>query len=219
MMDILHALLSHDLAALNQPEMTWGIYIMLFAAIFLESALLPAAFFPGDSLLLLGGALVANGILPFWPVLGLLVAATGTGYHVNYLLGRWLGHTRVMQTWLTRMPEQYHRRAHRLSEQYGPVVLLIGRFIGFVRTLLPLLAGISGLRQGRFLLYSWTGAFLWVGTLMMAGEALTAVPFFRQNESAGMTLLLILPLFLLISGVAGSLVVMYRRKSRKPLRK
>lgn len=217
MTDILHALLAHDLGALSQPGMEWGIYGILFAAIFLESALLPAALLPGDSLLLLAGALVAKGILPFWPALGLLVIATGAGYHVNYLLGRWLGHTRLMQKWLTRVPDQYHQRAHRLSERYGPLALLVGRFIGFVRTLLPLLAGISELRQGRFLFYSWTGAFLWIGTLMMAGEALTTIPFFRQHESAGMTLLLVLPLLLLVMGVAGSLIAVYCRRNKRPI--
>ncbi len=97
----------------------------------------------------------------------------------------------------------------------GALALLVGRFIGFVRTLLPLLAGISGIRQKRFLLYSWVGAFLWIGTLMMAGEMLTTVPFFRQHESTGMTLRLVLPVLLLVVGVAGSLMVFCRRKNRK----
>lgn len=216
MMDILHALLAHDQVTLSQSGIVWGIYGILFAVIFLESALLPAAFLPGDSLLLLAGALVAKGILPFWPTMGLLVVATGTGYQVNYLLGRWLGHTQRMQKWLSRVPEHYHQRAHHLSERYGPLALLVGRFIGFVRTLLPLLTGISGLRQGRFLLYSWAGAFLWICTLMMAGGVLTTVPFFRQHESAGMTLLLVLPLLLLVVGVAGSLIVISCRRNKKP---
>ena len=216
MTDILHALLSHDLVTLSRPDMIWRIYGILFAALFLESALLPAAFLPGDSLLLLAGALVAKGVLPFWPTMGLLVVATGTGYQVNYLLGRWLGHTHRVQKWLSRVPEHYHQRAHHLSERYGPLALLVGRFIGFVRTLLPLLAGISGIRQKRFQLYSWVGAFLWIGTLMMAGEALTTIPFFRQHESAGMTLLLVLPLLLLVAGAAGSLLVVCCRKGKGP---
>lgn len=131
MTDILHALLAHDQGALSQPGMEWGIYGILFAAIFLESALLAAALLPGDSLLLL--------------------------------------------------------------------------------------AGLSELRQGRFLCYSWTGAFLWIGTLMMAGEPLTTLPFFLQHESAGMTLLLVLPLLLLVVGVAGSLITVYCRRNKRPI--
>jgi membrane protein DedA with SNARE-associated domain len=215
MTGILHALITHDLLTLSQPGMVWGLYGILFTVIFMESVLLPAAFLPGDSMLLLAGALVAKGVLPFWPALGLLVIATGAGYHINYLLGRWLGHAQLMQKWLDRVPEHYHQRTHRLSERYGPLALLVGRFIGFVRTLLPLLAGISGIRQGRFLLYSWIGAFLWISTLMIAGGSLTTVPFFRQHESTGMVLLLALPLLLLVAGAAGSVIVIcYQRKKR-----
>lgn len=212
MINILNALLSHDLGALSQPGMVWMICGILFTAIFLESALLPAAFLPGDSLLLLAGALAAKGILPFLPTLGLLVAATGTGYWLNYLLGRWLGDTKSMQKWLARVPEHYHKRAYNLSVRYGSLALLAGRFLGFVRTLLPLLAGISGLRQKRFQLFSWIGALLWVYTLMSAGSALTNIPFFQKNETIGMTLLLILPLILLFAGVMGSVIVVCRRK-------
>lgn len=212
MSDILNALLNHDLATLSQPGMIWGIYSILFTVIFLESALLPAAFLPGDSLLILAGALAAKGILPFYPTMGLLVVAAGSGYWLNYLQGRWLGHTKRVEKWLAQVPEYYHQRAHELSEQYGSWALLVGRFLGFVRTLLPLLAGLSGLRQGRFQTFSWLGAMLWVYVLMAAGGALTEVSFFRQNEAMGMTLLLILPLVLLIAGIAGSIIVICRRK-------
>lgn len=212
MLSLLQALQSHDFTVLSQPGMLWGIYGILFAVIFLESALLPAAFLPGDSLLLLVGALSSQGILPFLPTMGLLIIATGTGYWLNYRLGGWLGHTQWARQYLSKVPECHQQRAYALSERYGPQALLVGRFIGFVRSLLPLLAGISGFRPSRFHLFSWSGALLWVSTVMMAGAVLTKVPFFRQNETAGMLLLLLLPLLLLVASLIGSLVVIWRRK-------
>lgn len=212
MTGMLNALLTHDLTTLSQPNMVWGMCGILFMVIFLESALLPAAFLPGDSMLLLAGALTAKGILPFLPTMGLLIAAAGGGYWLNFLLGRWLGHTRLVQKWLTRMPEHYHQRAYLLSKRYGALALIMGRFLGFIRTLLPLLAGISGLSQRKFQLFSWLSALLWVYALMAVGRSLTDIPFFRQNEAIGMASLLILPLFLLIAGVIGGIIVIYRRK-------
>ncbi|OWF90392.1 DedA family protein [Yersinia intermedia] len=191
--------------------MGW-IYVIFFTVIFLESALLPAAFLPGDSLLLLAGALIAKGILPFYPTLGLLVAATGIGYWLNYLLGRWLSHTKPIQKWLSGVPAHTHQQANALSERYGPLALLFGRFLGFVRTLLPLLVGISGLRSGKFQLFNWLGALLWVYALMTAGGALTDIPLFRDNEAQGMSLLLILPVMLLVVGIATSIIIAQQRR-------
>ncbi|EPS0558331.1 DedA family protein [Enterobacter roggenkampii] len=212
MAHILQALLAQDLGTLNQPGVLWGTWGLLFAVIFLESTLLPAAFLPGDSLLLLAGALSACGVLPFLPTMGLLIVATGGGYWLSYLQGRWLGHTVWFRRQLARVPERHHHRALHLTECYGPQALLIGRFIGFVRTLLPLLAGVSDFRSGRFQFFSWLGALLWVCTLMMAGSILTAFPFFQKNDVGGMKLLLILPVFLLVAGIVGSLVIFWRRE-------
>lgn len=55
-----------------------------------------------------------------------------------------------MKGWLLQLPAQYHQRAHNLFNRHGLTALLIGRFLGFVRTLLPTMAGISGLNSSRF---------------------------------------------------------------------
>lgn len=68
---LITALLHQDLAVLSQPGTISWIYCILILAIFLESALLPAAFLPGDSLLLLAGAMTAKQILPFLPHSGI----------------------------------------------------------------------------------------------------------------------------------------------------
>lgn len=209
---LLHALLTSDIHALAQPGMVSGILLVIFTVIFIESAFLPAAFFPGDSLLLLAGVLVKQHILLFWPTLLILVIATGTGYWINYLQGRWLGSTRPVKRWLATVPEHYDHRAKKLFEQYGVPALLVGRFLGFVRTLLPLMAGLSRTRQTSFQIFSWAGALVWIYSIMSVGGALTNVSLFQHNQSAGMALLLILPLVFLVAGVSASLVLAYRRR-------
>lgn len=212
MLTILHALLSSDITVLSQPGMLWGIVTILFSVIFLESAFLPAAFLPGDSLLLLAGVLVKQNILPFYPTLFILVGATGSGYWLNYILGRWLGNTQLVTRWLSGAPEHYHTRAKKLFERYGLPALLVGRFLGFVRTLLPLMAGLSHARLLPFQAFSWAGAFVWILALMSLGGSLTHVAFFKQNQAAGMALLLGLPLIFLVAGVFASLMLVYRRR-------
>ncbi|UJL40960.1 hypothetical protein JS561_09805 [Salmonella enterica subsp. enterica serovar Infantis] len=64
--------------------------------------------------------------------------------------GRWLGNTRTVKGWLAQLPAKYHQRATCMFDRHGLLALLAGRFLAFVRTLLPTMAGISGLSNRRF---------------------------------------------------------------------
>ena len=63
--EIVAALWQHDFAALANPHVVGVVYLVMFATLFLENGLLPASFLPGDSLLLLAGALIAKGVMDF----------------------------------------------------------------------------------------------------------------------------------------------------------
>lgn len=63
--DIIAALWQHDFAALADPHIVSVVYFVMFATLFLENGLLPASFLPGDSLLILAGALIAQGLWIF----------------------------------------------------------------------------------------------------------------------------------------------------------
>lgn len=137
--EILHALWEQDFSVLSDPKMIWAIYGILFTTLLLENGLLPAAFLPGDSLLLLAGALIAKGVLPFFPTLSVLVIASSLGCWMSYIQGRWLGDTKLVQGWLVQLPAHYHQRAYHMFHKHGLVALLVGRFLAFVRTIcLPL---------------------------------------------------------------------------------
>ncbi|CAK8742442.1 Inner membrane protein YqjA [Sodalis praecaptivus] len=116
----------------------------------MENGLLPAAFLPGDSLLILIGVLIAKGTLNFPLVLLLLTVAASLGSWISYLQGKWLENNRLVKSWLAHLPAHYHQRAYRMFHRHGLSALLIGRFVAFVRTLLPTIAGLSGLGSSRF---------------------------------------------------------------------
>ena len=117
-----------------------------------------------------------------------------------------------MQKWLSHLPAQYHARAHSLFHRHGLSALLIGRFIAFVRTLLPTIAGLSGLNNARFQFFNWVSALLWVLILTVFGFALGKTPIFRRYEDELMFCLMLLPLVLLVIGLVGSLVVLWRKR-------
>ncbi|HGL6843158.1 TPA: DedA family general envelope maintenance protein YqjA [Enterobacter hormaechei] len=205
---LLNALWAQDFETLANPSMIGMLYFVLFMILFLENGLLPAAFLPGDSLLVLVGVLCAKGAMAFPQTVLLLTIAASLGCWVSYIQGRWLGNTRIVQNWLSHLPAHYHQRAHHLFHKHGLSALLIGRFIAFVRTLLPTIAGLSGLSSTRFQFFNWMSGLLWVLILTTLGYALGKTPVFMKYEDQLMSCLMLLPVVRLV----GSLVVLWKKK-------
>ncbi|ATF52471.1 DedA family protein [Morganella morganii] len=215
MQQLFFALWHQDYETLSNPSLLWAIYIMLFAILFLENGLLPAAFLPGDSLLILVGVLIAKDTLDFPTTLIVLTAGASLGCWVGYLQGRWLSNTKIVKGWLSHLPPHYHQRAHSLFHRHGLAALLVGRFLAFVRTLLPMLAGIAGLNSRRFQFFNWLSGFLWVGILTSLGYGLGISPIFRKYEHHLMNILMLIPVVLLVFGLLASLWVVWKRKRTK----
>lgn len=209
---LLNALWSQDYETLANPSMIGMLYFVLFMILFLENGLLPAAFLPGDSLLVLVGVLIAKGAMGFPETLLLLTTAASLGCWLSYIQGRWLGNTETVKGWLAHLPQKYHQRATCMFDKHGLLALLAGRFLAFVRTLLPTMAGISGLSNRRFQFFNWLSALLWVGVVTGLGYALSMIPFVKRHEDQVMTCLMILPIALLVAGLLGTLVVVIKKK-------
>ncbi|MFJ5357490.1 DedA family protein [Pectobacterium sp. CHL-2024] len=210
--DIIQALWLQDFSALADPHVVWVVYGILFTTLFLENGLLPASFLPGDSLLLLTGAMIAKGVMSFFPTMILLTVAASLGCWLSYLQGRWLSDTRLVKGWLLQLPAHYHQRAHHLFHRHGLMALLVGRFLAFIRTLLPTMAGISGLNNTRFQIFNWLSGLLWVGGIVTLGYALSHIPLVKRYEDQVMTALILLPIILLVSGLIGMAVMVWRKK-------
>ncbi|GGD22747.1 DedA family general envelope maintenance protein YghB [Franconibacter pulveris 1160] len=211
--NIIAALWQHDFAALADPHIVGVVWFVMFATLFLENGLLPASFLPGDSLLLLAGAMIAKGVMDFVPTMIILTSAASLGCWLSYVQGRWLGNTRLVKGWLAQLPQKYHQRATCMFDRHGLLALLIGRFLAFVRTLLPTMAGISGLSNRRFQLFNWLSALLWVGVVTSLGYALSMIPFVKRHEDEVMTFLMVLPIVLLVVGLLSAVIVVLKKRA------
>lgn len=209
---LLYSLWCQDFEALANPSLAGMLYLVLFVVLLLENGLLPAAFLPGDSLLVLVGALIAKGAILYFPTVILLTVAASLGFWLSYFQGRWLGNTAIVQKWLNQLPQHYQQRTHTLFHKYGLFALLIGRFIAFVRTLLPLIAGLTGLNNLRFQVFNWISGALWVLILTTIGYLLGNSRMFVKYENILMSGLMLLPLVLLIFGLGGSLTMLWKKK-------
>lgn len=211
--ELLHALWWQDFDTLAHSSLLWTLYAMLFMILFLENGLLPVAFLPGDSLLILVGVLIAKGTMNFLLTLLILTIAASLGCWASYIQGKWLGNTQIVKGWLSHLPSNYHQRAHQLFHRHGLSALIIGRFLAFIRTLLPIIAGLSGLSNTRFQFFNWISSLLWVLILSSMGLALGKTSIFCKYEDQLMLCLMLLPIALLVIGLIGALIVMWRKKT------
>ncbi len=149
-------------------------YIGLFAIIFAESGLFFGFFLPGDSLLISAGVLASAR--PDLFSLPLLVAvcfiAAVTGDAVGYTFG-----SRVGRRLYARPDSRFFKKSHLAAAEafyakHGGKTIVIARFMPFVRTFAPIVAGAANMPYARFALYNFTGAVLWAIGLPVAGYAL-----------------------------------------------
>ena len=162
---------------------TW-IYVILFLIIFCETGLVVMPFLPGDSLLFVAGALwAASDMNPHALVLVLVVAAI-LGDTVNYAIGNYLG-PKVFHwedsRWFNRKALD---RTHAFYEKHGGKTIIIARFLPFVRTFAPFVAGVGSMTYSRFLTYNVVGALVWVVSLVYAGVFFGNLPVIRNNLTA-----------------------------------
>ena len=160
------------------------IYGLLFVIVFLETGLVVTPFLPGDSLLFVVGALAATGGLSIDLVIVLLVSAALLGDNANYWAGRWLG-PKVFRWQDSLFFNRAYLDATRVFyTRHGGKTLIIARFMPFVRTFAPFVAGIGRMPYPRYLAFCVTGALLWVGSLTMLGYFFGNLPFVKKNLTA-----------------------------------
>ena len=175
---ILH--LDKHLDALIAQYGVW-IYAMLFAIVFLETGLVIFPFLPGDSLLFVTGAVAARGEMDLVTLIIVLIIAAITGDAVNYTIGRRIG-PRVFRWENSRwFNKAAFDKAHEFYERHGGKTIVLARFIPFIRTFAPFVAGVAAMRYARFALFNVVGALLWVVSLCVVGYWFGNVPFIKNN--------------------------------------
>ena len=175
---VLHA--DQYLAAFVAGNGAW-VYAILFAIIFIETGVVVFPFLPGDSLLFIVGASAATGLLDVAMAIGVMFAAAVLGNQTNYTLGRWFG-PRVFHWENSRwFSKQGFDKAHAFYEKYGGVTLIAGRFMPFVRTFAPFVAGVCSMTRRRFTVYDVTGAALWIGGVTLLGYLFGNLPWVKGH--------------------------------------
>jgi membrane-associated protein len=185
-MDFLHFLLDfilHVDVHLREFVQAYGawVYALLFLIIFVETGVVVFPFLPGDSLLFVVGALCGTGLMSMPLVLVLLIAAAILGNQSNYAIGRHFG-PRVFQWENSRFfNKQAFEQAHAFYERYGGVTIIAARFMPFLRTFAPFVAGVAQMTRSKFTLFDVVGGVLWVTGVTTAGYVFGEIPWVKAN--------------------------------------
>ncbi|HBY94190.1 MAG: VTT domain-containing protein [Ardenticatenaceae bacterium] len=153
---------------------TFG-YVGLFAIIFAESGLFFGFFLPGDSLLLTAGLLASRGALNIFLLIPLLFVAAVLGDQVGY----WFGHKTGPRIFNREESLLFRRRnllrAKEFYEKHGGKTIVLARFMPFIRTFAPIVAGAVEMEYRRFLTFNLLGGLLWAIGVTLAGFTLGRV--------------------------------------------
>ncbi len=187
---ILHV--DKHLMAFVQQYGAW-VYALLFIIVFTETGLVVMPFLPGDSLLFIVGALCGAGLMSYGIAVTVLITAAILGDQCNYTIGRYFG-PKVFQWENSRFfNKNAFNQAHNFYEKHGGVTIIIARFMPFIRTFAPFVAGVAEMTRSTFTAYNVIGALLWVLSLCTAGYFFGNLPWVQANLSKIIWALVIVP--------------------------
>ena len=177
-------------------------YLILFLIIFCETGLVVLPYLPGDSLLFVAGALAGAGYLNPEILIGSLIIAAVLGDTVNYWIGNKIG-MKLLDKKYSFVKQDHLEKTHEYFEKYGGLTIVIARFIPFIRTFAPFLAGVGKMPYRWFITYNLAGGVLWICAFTLAGYFFGGIPIVQQNFSYIIYAIIAISLLAVVSIIIG----------------
>jgi membrane protein DedA with SNARE-associated domain len=150
----------------------WAVVVIGLVALG-ESLAFVGLLVPGALLMFAAGALIAGGTLPFWPIVIAAIAGAILGDGASYVLGRRY-RDRVRTLWPFSKHPELLDRGERFFHRHGGKSVVLGRFVGPIRPIIPVVAGMLGMPPGRFYVTNILSALAWAPGYLLPGIALGA---------------------------------------------
>jgi len=174
--------IDQNMVAVIQEYGIWT-YFILFVIIFFETGFVIFPFLPGDSLLFVGGAAAAGGLLDFRLLLLAIILGAVIGDTVNYWIGNYVGVHLFLERFPALVKKEHIDRTYGFFEKYGGTTIFVARFVPLVRTFAPFLAGVGTMQYRRFLFYNILGGTCWALALVAAGYFFGTLTIVQENMS------------------------------------
>jgi membrane-associated protein len=185
---------------------TYGawVYALLFLIIFVETGLVVMPFLPGDSLLFVVGALAGVGLMNYPLVMALLMIAAVAGNQTNYTIGHYFGKRVFAWEDSKFFNKKAFDSAHAFYEKHGGMTIVAARFMPFLRTFAPFVAGVAQMTRSKFTFYDVTGSVLWVGSIVTIGYFFGNLPWVKAHLSHIIWAMILIPGVVVLLGALRS---------------
>lgn len=207
-MEVIHYLIqllqdpSGAIAGWIQTMGAWA-YAPVAAIVFVETGVVVMPFLPGDSLLFAAGVFAGpDGGFSLAPLLVIVWAAAIFGDQCNFLIGHFFGRRIISSGRVKALTPERTAKAEALLEKYGPLAIFLGRFMPFVRTVIPFLAGAGGMKWHSFVVWNVIGAIVWSTTFILLGRFFGGIPFVQANFELVVVLIVAVSVVPVAFGVA-----------------
>jgi membrane-associated protein len=162
------------LATLGKPQYAIPAFIALNVIVFVETGLLIGFFLPGDSLLVITGLICANQFCE-WN-LPLLLATLSASAILGDSVGYWIGYKTGPKIFSREKSFFFHKdhlvKAQQFYEKHGGKTIILARFVPFLRTFAPVVAGVGKMEYKQFVFFNIFGGIAWVFSMVLAGRFL-----------------------------------------------
>ena len=166
----------------------------------METGLVVMPFLPGDSLLFVVGAMCGVGLMSYPVSVALLLSAAVLGNQSNYTIGRYFG-PRVFKWESSRLfNKAAFDRTHDFYERYGGITLIAARFMPFLRTFAPFVAGVAQMSRSRFTWFDVTVGTLWVVGIITIGYFFGNFPFVKEHLDKIIWAMILIPGLVIMLG-------------------
>ncbi len=159
----------------------------IFLIVFIETGVVFFPFLPGDSLLFAAGCFAAadattgKAALPLNMLLPVVWTAPVIGDQCNYFIGHFFGRRIIESGKVKAMTPERLARTEGMIDKWGPLAVFLGRFFPFIRTFMPFISGISGMKWRRFTPFSVLGGLTWSTLFTLLGYFFGGIPFVQNN--------------------------------------
>lgn len=157
------------------------VYAPLFLVIFIETGVVVMPFLPGDSLLFAAGVFANGGGLSLLPLLATVWCAAILGDQSNFAIGHFFGTRIIASGKVKSMTPERIAKSQAFLDKWGPLAVFLGRFFPFIRTFVPFLSGMGGMKWHHFVVWNVLGGITWSSLFTLLGYFFGGIPAVQEH--------------------------------------
>ena len=156
-------------------------YGFVFLIIFIETGVVFFPFLPGDSLLFASGFFAHGGGFNIFVLLGVVWVAAILGDQCNFMIGHFFGRKIVASGRVKAMTPERMEKSQAFLDKWGHLAIFLGRFFPFIRTFVPFIAGMGGMKWHNFVLWNVLGGITWSTLFTLLGYFFGGIEFVQKH--------------------------------------